>query len=147
MKVIFLQDIRGTAKKGDIKEVSEGYARNFLFPKGVAKPATADIVRRVALEAAAKERSLREAIDSAKKTLAALQGKMLTLTMKSRGGKLFGSITAKDVASALKGEGVEVSEKSIVLKKHLKTEGSHDAGIDLGHGVVGSIKIIIRGEE
>lgn len=146
MKVIFTQDIRNVAKKGAIKEVSEGYARNFLFPKNMAKVATPDAIHRAKLEEAKREQLKKEEIEAARGKMLALKDKTVVMKMKSKGGKLFGSIAAKDIALALKQEGFDISEKTIVLKKHLKTEGQHDVSIDFGHGIASSMKIIIRPE-
>jgi large subunit ribosomal protein L9 len=146
MKVIFLQDVRNTAKKGDIKEVSDGYAQNFLFPKNLAKVATPEAIHKAKMEAIKQEQFKKEAIESAQKNMLALKGKTIALTMKSKGGKLFGSITSKDIAEALKKEGFDVSEKMIALKKHLKTAGQHDVTLDFGHRNLVSIKVVIQGE-
>lgn len=146
MKVIFTQDIRNVAKKGAIKEVSEGYARNFLFPKNMAKVATPDAIHRAKVEEAKKEQLKKEASEISRQNMLALKDKTVVMKMKSKGGKLFGSIAVKDISTALKKEGFDVSEKAIVLKKHLKTEGQHDVAIDFGHGIACSIKIIIQPE-
>ncbi|MDD5083617.1 MAG: 50S ribosomal protein L9 [Candidatus Moranbacteria bacterium] len=146
MKAIFLQDVKGVARKGDIKEVSEGYAQNFLLPKKLAKVATPDAIRQAQLETAKKEQFKKEAIEAARKHMLALKGKSVVLTMKSKDGKLFGSITGRDIAEALKKEGFDVSEKAIVLKKHLKTAGCHDVALDFGAGMTCSIAVIIQGE-
>jgi large subunit ribosomal protein L9 len=146
MKVIFSQDVKGVARKGVIKEVSDGYARNFLFPKNLAKVATPDAIHRVQSETEKQEQLKKEAIETARKNMEALKNKTVTLTMKSKGGKLFGSITGKDIAQALKKDGLDVSEKAIVLKKHLKTAGRHEVDIDFGHGNSIAVKVIIQGE-
>jgi len=70
----------------------------------------------------------------------------VVLTMKSRGGKLFGSITGRDIAEKLKQEGFVASEKSVVLKKHLKTAGQHDVTLDFGHGTTCVLRVTIQGE-
>lgn len=146
MKIIFLQDIRNVGKAGDIKEVSEGYARNFLFPKKLAQVATSDAIHRAKREAAKKEQLQKEALESARKNMLALKDVVVTLFVKSKGGKLFGSIAAKDIATALQKHGFSVSEKMIVLKKHLKSEGRHDVTLDFGHGNTCRIVVIVQGE-
>lgn len=146
MKVIFLQDVRNVAKKGDIKEVSEGYARNFLFPKNLANVATPDAVRRTKVEVAKKEQLKKDAVESARKNMLALKDVTVLLKMKSKGGKLFGSITNKDIANALKQKGFDISEKMVIVKKHLKTAGNHDVTLDFGHGNSTSIQVVIHGE-
>jgi large subunit ribosomal protein L9 len=146
MKAIFLQDVKGVARKGDIKEVSDGYAQNFLFPKNLAKVATADAIARAKAEAAKQEQLKKEAVELANRQMTTLRSKSIVLKMKSKGGKLFGSITGKDIASALKQEGFDVSEKSVVLKKHLKTAGQHDVTLDFGHGNTCVLRVTIQGE-
>jgi large subunit ribosomal protein L9 len=146
MKAIFLQDVKGVARKGDIKEVSDGYARNFLFPKNLAKVATAEAIFRAKTEAAEQEQLKKEVVEAARQQVLALKDTTVVLTMKSKGGKLFGSITARDIAEALTKEGFRVSEKAIILKKHLKIAGQHDVLLDFGHGSSVSIKVIIQGE-
>ncbi len=146
MKAIFLQDVKGVARKGDIKEVSDGYAQNFLFPKNLAKAATADAIARAKAEATKQEQLKKEAVEIARQQMLALKDKSVVLTMKSRGGKLFGSITGRDIAEKLKQDGFVVSEKSVVLKKHLKTAGQHDVTLDFGHGNTCVLRVTIQGE-
>lgn len=146
MKIIFLQDVRNVGKKGDIKEVSEGYALNFLLPKKLAKVATRETIMRIEAENVRRERVKKEAIALLQQTLLALKGKIITINMPSKNGKLFGSVTAKSIAEALKKDGFDVSEKSIVLKKHLKAAGRYDVPIDFGQGARGSVTVIISGD-
>ncbi len=146
MKAIFLQDVKGVARKGDIKEVSEGYARNFLFPKNIAKVATADAIARAQAEASKKIQQQKEAVAQARAQMDALKDKTVVLTMKSKAGKLFGSINAKDIAAKLAAEGFSLTDKNIRLKKHLKAEGQYAVPLDFGQGLTGSLTVTVRGE-
>lgn len=146
MKVIFLKDVKGTAKKGEMKEVSDGYARNFLLPKGVAKEATAssinDLKQQTVAESQKKEREEQQAKDLADK----LKG--LTVTMHSKagdGGKLFGSITSKDIAERLKKEhDIEIDKRKILLEDHIKTLGIHSVPVKLHQNVTGEFKVDVK---
>ncbi len=146
MKVIFLKDVKGTAKKGEMKEVSDGYARNFLLPKGVAKEATAssinDLKQQTVAESQKKEREEQQAKDLADKL------KDLTVTMHSKagdGGKLFGSITSKDIAERLKKEhDIEIDKRKILLEDHIKTLGIHSVPVKLHQNVTGEFKVDVK---
>lgn len=146
MKVIFLQDVRGVAKKGELKEVAEGYARNFLFAKNLAKVATEAAVAQVKLEEKKKEQMKKEMIENARKQVALIQGRTLTFRMKSKNGKLFGSVGSREIAEMLAKEGIQISEKAVVLKKHLKLAGLYDVGVDFGQNIAGKFKVEIVGE-
>lgn len=145
MKVIFLQDVRGVARKGDIKEVAEGYARNFLFPKNAAKVATADAIQRAKLESAKKEQAQKALLEAARRNAEALRGKIVTIEMKSKGEKLFGSITAKEIVGALKKDNLDISEKVVVLKQHIKNAGEYDVALDFGQGIKGMVRVVVKG--
>lgn len=146
MKVILLKDVKGTGKKGELKEVSDGYARNFLIPKGLVKEATAtsmnDFKQQQASENYRKEKAEEIAIALDKR----LRSLSITLCSKAgEGGKLFGSITSKDVADALKKEHqIELDKRKIVLEEPLKTLGSHQVPVKLHPNVSSEIRVDIR---
>jgi large subunit ribosomal protein L9 len=148
MKVIFLQDVRNVAKTGEVKAVSQGYAQHFLIPRGLARLATPDMINRVKTDAERKEKLVKETIESVKKTAAALKKRTVSIRVKSKGGTLFGSVTAKDIAEELtRTSGYAIAEKTVVLKKHLKTEGLHDVELHFGNGIVGSVRVEVLGCE
>ena len=126
MKVILMQDVKGKGKKGQMIEVSDGYARNYMLPRKIAVEATADAVNtmrmndKAAAEKAAKERA--EAVELSKK----LREMTLTVTAKGGGaGKLFGSVTNQEIADALKAAtGVELDKRKIVIAEPIKTVGT-----------------------
>lgn len=146
MKVIFLKDVKGTAKKGELKEVSDGYARNFLIPRGIAKEATEmsmnEFNQQRAAESFRKEKAEEHAQEMAEKL------KLLSVTIHSKageGGKLFGSITSKDISERLQKEhGIEMDKRKIVLEEPLKTLGSHVVPVKLHPNVSGEIKVQIK---
>jgi large subunit ribosomal protein L9 len=144
MKVIFLEDVKNVGKKGEIKEVAEGYARNFLLGRHLAEMATASAVEKV-MKAKAEEEKVKSAeIAKLKELESKLKGAALKLKGKGEKQKLFGSITAKEIMAALGKAGFEVQEKNILLKEHIKTAGEHAAEIDLGHGMKTKINIVVE---
>ncbi len=147
MQVILKEDVKGTGKKGQLVNVADGYANNFLIKKGLAMPATAQAVGELkAKEAAAKhqqEVERQEAADAAK----ALEGKTVKLTAKAgAGGKLFGSVTAKEIAEQLKKElGIEIDKRKIAVGD-IKGFGTFDAEVKLYAGIAAKIYVLV-GEE
>ena len=115
MKVILLCDVKGTGKKDDIVNVSDGYARNFLFPKKWAAEATPGAMKEIERKRANEEKLERERREAAQKTADAIRGKVLTLKVKCGAqGRLYGSITNQEIADALKEQyGVEVEKRRI----------------------------------
>lgn len=125
MKVILLKDVKGLGKKGDIVNAKDGYARNFLIPKGFAQEATVGNIKVVEEQKKAKKRREEEELKKAKALAEKISS--LTVTIKSKAGengKLFGSITTKDIASALsKQNKVKIDKRKIVLENNIKTLG------------------------
>ena len=146
MKVIFLKDVKGTAKKGEMKEVSDGYARNFLIPKGVAKEATVssinDLNQQKTAESLKKQKEEQDAKDLAEKL------KAITVTMYSKagdGGKLFGSITSKDIAERLNKEHkIDIDKRKILLDDHIKMLGSHTVPVKLHQNVTAEFRVEVK---
>ena len=132
MKVILLQDVKGTGKKDEIVNVSDGYARNFLFPRKLAKEATAGAINDVKTKEAAKAHHKQEEINAANELKAKIDGKIVALKAKAgKEGKLFGAVTSKDVASEIKKQfGVEVDKKKLVMDD-IKVFGSYDCTVKL----------------
>ncbi|MCL2086066.1 MAG: 50S ribosomal protein L9 [Oscillospiraceae bacterium] len=129
MKVILLQDVRGTGKKGEIKEVKDGYARNFLIANKLAAEATKNNLNVLETQKAAKQHKIdvekQNAVDTAKK----IEGRTFKITAKSGvGGKLFGAVTSKDLAAAIKEEmGTDIDKKKLSLREEVKTFGTYEA--------------------
>lgn len=149
MKVIFLKDIAGVARKNDIKEVSSGYAYNFLFPQKAAKIATNEAIQKVEAEkknAVAKKEELKE---NAKEIGEKLKG--LTLTFKAKvaeGGHLYGAIAEKDIIEKIEKEGkVELGKKNIKMEKHIKEIGEHEVEIKVSETVSVKVKVVVEEEK
>ncbi|MDO4733534.1 MAG: 50S ribosomal protein L9 [Bacillota bacterium] len=132
MKVILLQDVKALGRKGDVKEVADGYARNFLFVKQLAQPA--DKANMNSLSHENKLRMIREeqALEKAKKLAAELKEKTIILHAKAgEAGRLFGSVTTADVSAALAESGYNVDKKKIELPETVKKLGSYKAMLKL----------------
>ena len=146
MKVILLQDVKGKGKKGQMIEVSDGYARNFMLPRKLATEATADAVNtmrmndKAAAEKAAKERA--EALETSKK----LREMTVVVTAKGGGaGKLFGSVTNQEIADALKAQsGIAIDKRKIVLSDTIKTVGTYTVQCKLGYEIVAPLTVKIQ---
>ena len=146
MKVIFLQDVKGKGKKGQMAEISDGYARNYLLPKKLAMEATADAINtmrmndKAAAERAAKERA--EAVEISKK----LREMTVVVTAKGGGaGKLFGSVTSQEIADALKAKsGIVIDKRKIVLSDTIKTVGTYTVQCKLGYEIVAPLSVKIE---
>ncbi len=145
MKVLLLQDVKGQGKKGEIINVSDGYANNFLLKKGLGVVATADTINSVAIHDEAvrkqKEAERQLAIDQAKE----LKGKEIHLTApKGANGKMFGSITNKEIADELVKLGYNVDKKQIMLKAPIKVSGIYPVNVKLYSEVSTSITVVVE---
>ena len=145
MKVIFNVDVKGQAKKGELKEVSDGYARNYLLPRKLASEATADNINALKLKEKAKAaqiaREKAEAEENAKK----LQGITVNVRAKAgNGGKLFGAVTSQEISDALKEQhGINIEKNKIVQSEPIKTFGSYEVKAKLGYEVSGIIHVLV----
>ena len=144
MKVILLQDVKGSGKKNQIVEVNDGYARNFLFPRKLAKEATSTNVNAVEVqnkaEAHRKEVLKAEAIENANK----LSKLSVTVIGKGGNGKMFGAISSADVAEAIKKEhGLDIDKKKIDIPQ-MKTEGEYTVTLKLFPEVSAKMKVIVK---
>ena len=145
MKVILLQDVKGKGKKGQMIEVSDGYARNFMLPKKLAIEATADAVNtmrmndKAAAEKAARERA--EALEISRK----LRDMTVTVTAKGGGaGRLFGSVTNQEIADALaKASGIKLDKRKIVLSDPIKSVGTYTVQCKLGYEITAPLTVKI----
>ncbi len=144
MKVILLCDVKDTGKKSEIVNVSDGFARNFLFPRKWAMEATPAAVKEIERRHALEEKLEAERRDEAHKRAAALQGKSIQLAAKcGEKGRLYGSITAQEVADALKAQhGVDVEKRKIEVAP-IRQVGEYDATVWVYSGVTASMKVIV----
>ena len=133
MKVILLEDVKSVGKKGEIIEVSEGYGRNFLLPKKLAQPATAQNVNLAKQKAGSAAHKKAQEADEAKLLAAQLAKAEVTIPVKvGEGGKLFGSVTGKDVAEALKkAYGIDIDKRKISLATEVASVGDYEAAVRL----------------
>lgn len=144
MKVVLLQDVKSIGKKGELVNVSDGYARNFLFPRGLAVEADAQAMNDLKnREEAAKYRDDMEK-KSAQAAAGLLTGKTLKLTAKAgQGGRLFGSVTTKEVAEELKKQfGLDIEKRKIAMAD-IKAYGSYEAEIKFSHGITAKLTVIV----
>ncbi len=144
MKVLLGQDVKGTGKKGEIVEVSDGYARNFLLPRKLATPADAAAVNAANIQKSAAQHRKFTAGVKARENAAQLEGKRVTIHAKvGENGKLFGAITGKEVAAALKEQlGIEVDRKKIAVDP-IKTTGEYTAKLSLFENVSTTLRVIV----
>ncbi len=127
MKVILLKDVRRVGQHGDVKDVAEGYARNFLFPQKLAEAATDDKLKAFEARKAAQEQELRAQDEVLDKKVSSLRGKKITVTARAtEKGGLFKSVSAKDAAKAILAEhSLEIPESAIQVPEHIKILGEH----------------------
>lgn len=147
MKVILKQDVKGTGKKGDILDVSDGYAKNFLLKKGLAEQASSVAVNSLKIQKEAEERRKAEEIKEIKALAAKINKTEVILTIKcGENGKVFGSVTSKEIASKLEDLGYNIDKKKILLKDSIKTVGSFPVDIRMMEGVVAKIIVTVKPE-
>ena len=144
MKVILKQDVRGQGKKGELVNVSDGYARNFLFPRGLAMEADAQAMNELKNKEEAARFHAEQERQAALETAEKLKGKTLKLTAKAgQGGRLFGAVTTKEVAEALKTQyKIEVDKRKISMTD-IKAFGSYEAEIRLHAGITAAITVMV----
>ncbi len=148
MKVIFLQDVKGKGKKGEMKEVADGYARNYLLLKGLAKEATNSTVKELSAFKESEEKRKGDELNKAKELAEELEKLTITLSAKSgEGGKLFGAITSKQIAEALKKENISVDKKKILLDEPIRSLGYTNVPLKIHPKVTANVKIQIVEEK
>lgn len=145
MKVILKVDVKGKGKKGQMIEVAEGYARNFLLPRGQAVLATADAVNTMRLQEKAKAKADAEAKAAAQELAEKLKNAQVKIaTRGGEGGKLFGAVTGREIASALKEQyGLDVDSKKLVLEEPIKNFGSYQIKAKLGFEISGTVYVLV----
>lgn len=148
MKVILLQDVKALGKKGDLVNASDGYARNFLFPKGLAKEANTQAMNEYKNAENSKNFKIETQISQANKAKEALEGETFKMTAKAgKNGKLFGSVTAKEISAEIKRQkGIDVDKRKIILDSEIKAFGTYNAEIKLYSGITASVKVQVSEE-
>ena len=149
MKVILQQDVRGQGKKGQMIEVAEGYARNFLLPRKLAVPATADAMNTMRLQEKAKRAEEARQKAEAQAMAEKLKGVVVKLTAKAgANGKLFGAVTSKEVSEALQSQhGIELAKNKIVMEEPIKSYGSYELKAKLGFEISGTVYVVVAEEK
>ena len=145
MKVILQQDVRGQGKKGQLIEVAEGYARNFLLPRKLAVPATADAMNTMQLREKAKKAEDARLKAEAEAVSEKLKNCPVKVTARAgANGKLFGAVTSKEVSDALKEQhGIDLAKQKIVMDEPIKAYGSYELKAKLGYEVSGTIYVMV----
>ena len=145
MKLILLEDVKGSGKKGDVVNVSDGYARNFLLPKKLAKEATSSAVHEIEIKKESQRLREKELREKAQKLASGMEEMSVTIYAKTgESDRLFGSVSTTDIAKALKKEyDIEVDKKKISLDEHIKVLGKYQAKVKLFSGVSANLTVII----
>lgn len=145
MKVILLQDVKGTGKKDDIVEVSDGFARNMLFRKNLAKEATSVEINSLKIKKESQEFHRQEEIKRIKAEAKKVHGQTVVCKVRAgENGKVFGSVTSKEIADTLISAGYEVDKKKILLKDAIKAVGTYDVEIKYLPDTVAKIKLKVE---
>lgn len=148
MKVLFLKEVSGTAKAGDVKEVSPGYARNFLFPQKLAIVADDKVVDQIRQREEAARRRAEKALTEAREIEKRLQRITVTMYAKAgEGGRLFGSVTNADIAQQLKREsGIDLDKRKIEVEPAIKSLGPHEVTVQLHADVTATLRVVVAAQ-
>jgi len=142
MKVIFIKDVKGQGRSGDIKEVSDGYAKNFLIKGNLAVPATSTSMNRLKSEIDVREAEEREVIKKCEKVKKELENKILTFKVKTgEKDRVFGSVSSKQISTELSNMGYDIDKKIIAVDDHLSSLGVHTVKVNLHKKVILNLKI------
>ena len=145
MKVILLQDVKSLGKKGEIVNVSDGYARNALFPKKLAAEANSKNLNDLKLQKKNEEKVAKERLEDAKKLAEDLQGKLVTVEMRAgEGGRVFGSVSTKEIAEAAQKQlSLKLDKKKMVLAEPIRALGTYEVQIRLHPQVTGTLRVSV----
>jgi large subunit ribosomal protein L9 len=148
VKVLFLKEVQGTAKAGDVKEVSPGYARNFLFPQKLAVVADDRVVDQIRQREEAARRRAEKALTEAREIEKRLQRITVTMYAKAgEGGRLFGSVTNADIAQQLKREaGIDLDKRKIEVEPAIKSLGPHEVTVQLHGDVTATLRVVVAAQ-
>ena len=149
MKVILQKDIKGQGKKGELKEVSDGYGRNYLIPRGIAVEATTDNLNTMRLKDKARQAQMAREKAQAQDYAERLGGVMVHVKAKGgEGGRLFGSVTSKEISDALMEQhGMKIEKNQIVQTEPIKQFGSYQIKCKLGYEITGMINVMVTEEK
>lgn len=149
MKVILQQDVKGHGKKGEMVDVSDGYARNFLLPRKLAITATTDNINTMKLQEKARLAQIEREKEEAREIVKKLEGCMVKISAKAGdSGKLFGSVTAKEISEALEKQfSISIEKNKVVLSDPIKAFGTYEVKCKLGHEISGKINVVVAEEK
>ena len=145
MKVVLLQDVKSIGKKGELKEVSDGYARNFLLPRKLAKEANAQAMNELRNAEAAKEYKIKTETEKAQQNADLLSGKTVKIYAKpGQGGKIFGSVTPKELSDEIQKQfGVEVDKRKVIIEGDIKAFGSYNFDVKFYSGITATMTVAV----
>lgn len=148
MKVILLQDVKSLGKKGDIVNINDGYARNFILPKNLGVEANNKNLNELKLQKRKEDKIAQENLDAAKALAEKLEAGKVELSIKvGNGGKVFGSVSSKEIAQAVKEQlSLEIDKKKIQMKEPIKMPGIHEVPVKLHQKVTAKLKVIVAEE-
>ncbi len=148
MKVIILKEKGGLGKVGDVKEVADGYARNFLIPEGIAKPATEGAEKEIEILKEAQAKKSEEELKSAEESAEGLEGMSIEIFAKAdESGKLFAAISQADISKALEENGFKVEKSKINIAEPIKEVGEYEVMISLDHGLEARVEVVVVRED
>ena len=151
MKVILQQDVKGQGKRGQLVNVSDGYARNFLFPKNLAVPANADNMNKMIMQDKAKKAQMAAEKAEAQAIAEKLKGVMVKIPAKvakgGNGGRLFGAVTSKEISEALQAQfDLTIAKSKIVQEEPIKSFGTYQLKCKLGYEIIGTVNVVVTEE-
>jgi len=145
MKVLLLQDVKAQGKKGQIINVSDGYANNFLFKKGLAKVATPEVIKQIEVENIRNEKHKQAEKQAARDFAEKLNGATIHIeAKKGENGKLFGSVTVHEIAEKLVSQGFEIDKKDISLPQPIKSVGEYELSVKVFAEITAKINVIVE---
>lgn len=148
MKVIFLTDVKGTGKKGEVKEISDGYARNFLFPRKLAVSASEGNLQNLNEQKKKEQEQAEQKLQEANELKAKLEGVTLSFTTKAgKEGKVFGSITSKHISEQLSAQGLDIDKKQVQLNDPIRSLGTTPVKVKVHPKVTASVRVHVTEEQ
>ena len=146
MKVLLIKDVKGLGKAGEIKNAKDGYARNYLIPKGFAKLATDEVIKEWQEEQKRKEEELKKELAKLNELKEKIENTKIVIKHKlGANGHLYGAITNKEIAEYLKEKGIEIDKKNIEMQQ-IKAVGEYSVDVKLGHGIHAKLDLVVEGE-
>ena len=146
MKVILLKDVKNLGKKGESREVANGFARNFLFPQNLAELATDMALQKNKLAIEKQAQIQEEALQKIQELAESLSGSEIVIQAKDKKGKLFGAVSKKKILRELEKKGISVEEDAILMNEAIKEVGDYEIKVELGHGIETAFNLKIESE-